>query len=166
MILFSSRKLESVLANGELGPWDKARYAIIPSVLGALGGLSYLVRPAFGQHTPAEVALVGSTCQVLAAILAYHGFKRCFETNQSFGGESFLERFTILLLPPLLITGIIGISLSLTVIGIAATLRQGVPEAGVWAGGTVAVMNPLFVWVLYRMLDCSFERLGTRLRGD
>lgn len=160
MILFSSRALEAALAKGELGSWEKAKYAIIPSVLGALGGIRFVVQPVFGAPTPFEVGLVGSVSMIASALLAYHGIKRCYEANERFGGGAFLERFVILLLPPFLVLGVLAFVATAGVLILGAAMRAQFPESVVWAGVATHLMDPLLVWGIYAWLNRSFERFG------
>ncbi len=52
MILWSSKELERALAGGELDPWTKVKYVIVPAVIGSLSVPSYVFRPIYGERTP------------------------------------------------------------------------------------------------------------------
>ncbi len=165
MIVWSSRKLEDALAQNQLDSWTKAKYLIVPAIIGTLlGGPIYLIRPVYGEKAPVQDSLWILFFSIITAFLTYYGIKKFYKTNKELDDSGFFERMVILSLPIFLKILIISIVLSISLI--RAALLMQIPQWFPRPGILVSILTPIMTFVFYRLLNNSLSRFGRLLNGE
>jgi hypothetical protein len=160
MILWSSRKLEHALAVGQLDPWTKVKYLLVPVVMGIFSGPFYILRPVYGQKPPPIYSLVSFICAVLSAFIAYWGIKICFSINNKIDGNRFFERLAVLTVPVLIKVAVFFFSFSLIFVVVFSSLKDRVSSLFQWTYIIISALNPIVTYTMYSMIRNSFERFG------
>jgi hypothetical protein len=159
MIVFSSKKLESALAENRLTQWDKVKYIILIAVLYSLSyGPIRWIKPTFSPTygtTPEKHPLFFILCSALAAYIAYRGIKECFRINEDIDAKSFFERWACLSVP-------VGLRLTFYMmpVFIFFPFLIGLPFERVF----VSLLNPIAALIYYHLIARSFIRLGELLK--
>jgi hypothetical protein len=166
MILWSSRKLEHLLASGQLASWAKVKYLIVPAVLGSLATPFYVLRPIYGQRAPALNALFALTFAIMSAYLVYWGIKRCFHINEGIDGKDFFERLAVLVVPVWVRLIVVAVPGSIALLVIVGQLRERVPILFERASIFFSALGPILTYALYSMLNRSFRRLGELVKAN
>ncbi len=163
MILWSSRKLEQSLANGQLDSWTKVKYLIIPAVLGALSVPFYVMRPVYGQRPPLINSLFSFIFAILSAFLVYRGIKICFRINNKIDGNVFFERIAVLTIPVLIKVAVFFFFFSFILVVVFSYLKVRAPILFQWTHIIISALGPIVTYTMYSMIRNSFERFGRLL---
>jgi len=99
MILFSSKKLRTALANDSLDSWAKTKYLIFIIAMYGMSGPFYWFAPSFGQRQPWPYMFCSIASKVLNIVLIVFGAKKCFQTNKKGDAKDFVGRFSVLYVP-------------------------------------------------------------------
>jgi hypothetical protein len=166
VILWSSRKVEQALAQGRLDSWTKVKYLLIPTVLGALSGPFYILRPVYGQKPPSDYTYFSLISSIITACVTYWGIKTCFRVNSSIDGRNFFERFAVLSLPILIRVMTVAITCGIVLLLFIGHPKNRDPIFLERVGITFAVAHPIIAYIVYSMLINSFERLGRWLERE
>ncbi len=165
MILFSSAKLETALAKDSLDSWAKAKYIIFVLAMYGMSGPFYWFSPSFGPRKPLHYSLAAFACSILTILLIIHGVKKCHRTNQKGDGKNFIERVTVLyvpwtfkLAPIVLALWLIAAFVSVYVLPIQKETQYHVFSY------LVLLLAPVVMWLLFSLLNRSFERLVELVR--
>jgi hypothetical protein len=160
MILWSSERLEQALADGELDPWAKAKYIMVPAALGALATPFYVLHPIYGQRAPAINSAVSFALNVLAAYITWQGIKRCFVANNEIDGKAFFERTGVLAVPVAIRVITLTVLCSVVLLFVIGSLKERVPMLYQRASILFAAFNPIIAYAIWTMLMSSIQRLG------
>jgi len=163
MILWSSRKLEQALARGQLDPWKKVKYLLVPVIMGALIGPFYIFRPVYGQKPPLIYSLLSFICAILSAFVVYWGIKICFRINNKIDGNRFFERLAVLTIPALIKVAVFFFSFSIIFVVVVGSLKNRVTIMYQWTPIIFSVLGPVSTYTMYSMIRNSFERFGRLL---
>lgn len=164
MIIFSSRKLESALAEKRLTSWQKAKYIIVPAVFFILiGGPLYVLRPIYGTRQPLFLTICWCISSILSALLTYRGIKMCFHANEAGDGKDFLARLAILTLPVAAKYTVLFIPFTLCLLIILRMMSKIYPWVKEQPVLVFYGVIPLAVYVYYVLIRRSFNRFAALL---
>ena len=164
VILFSSRNLELAFARDELTKWDKVKYIILMTVLPTLlSGPFFWVKPVYGAKMSTLNILVSYPCAVLSAYIAYRGIKKCFQVNESGGGNSFFQRWACLTVPVGFRVMIYFLPAYWIIGALVIFFRKRNPELYEILPNIYYLAGPVFAFTYYHLITRSFLRLGELL---
>jgi len=165
MILFSSRKLEKALAEGNLSNWVKTKYIIVPAVIMSLFSLPYIFQPIYGERIPLLNSFFNFIFVITGAFITYFGIKKCFQTNETFDRRNFFKRFFVLSVPVLM--KLIIIVFPLTIIAGICAYRLRVIHPTIYKRFPIALslLGPVITYIYYRLINASLIRLTNLIKG-
>ena len=159
MILFSSRRLEQKLATNALTEWQKAKYGLIPMLLQALFGATYVIRPLFANTRPATNTWTSFASGIVGLLITLRGFRRCFQINETIDDRSFLERYAILSLTVTCKFVVIFVPITLAIMGVCYGMRDSLPFPYNNSRAIFSVLSAFLPLVYFALLQRSFRRL-------
>jgi len=158
MILFSSKKLEKVAAQGILTSWEKTKYLVFIIILFSLSGPIYLVSPHYGSQLPKWNLCLSVITWFAFLFITFRGIKKCFKTNQGIDEQNFIIRFIILFVPVMVKFLLIFLSASL-IIGWFIGFNTN-PALINYSNIVLPIARPILAYLFYFLLNRSFIRLG------
>ena len=165
MIIWSTHKLERALARGELTPWGKVKYLVLPAVISALFGSAYVITPRYGMSPPEFNGLFSLLFGVLTAYLTYRGIRHCLRQNEQIDGKAFFERFAVLSVPPMFRVAAFIVPASIGMMILFAQFPQ-FPVLRFRGPIAIAALSPPATYAFYWMLGNSIRRFGEMVRME
>jgi hypothetical protein len=166
MIIFSSEKLQKVLANDSLDSWGKAKYIIFVIAMYCMSAPFHWFLPEFGPKKPLPYHLASLASYILTILITVYGAKRCFRTNKTGDGKDFVERLAALYVPmtfEIVPLALVLFAITAYLVAYVLPIDDKPTKYSVFSYVMLA-FTPFLTWLFFVLLDRDFERLAELIR--
>ena len=161
MILFSSNKVERMIADNAFNSWEKAKYLILTTAFYSINGAVYVISPSFEPKNSPMDSLISMTVYILIAIW---GVKICYQSNKNIDDHRFIERFTILNVPMTIKFIIICLPIIFLIAYFPYFITEDTEIRKQIAYYSIRTAGPIGMIIYYMFLNRSFMSLKTKMK--